>query len=127
GAPPCLTCHGANGEGNAAAGFPRLAGLSAAYQSKQLHDFASGERGNPIMAPIANALSDQQIEALARYYAGLETVSGTVDAPQARLEAGRELAVNGLWSDNLPACIACHGPGARGVGTEFPALAGQHA
>lgn len=127
GAPPCLTCHGANGEGNAAAGFPRLAGLSAAYQSKQLHDFASGERGNPIMAPIAKALSDQQIEALARYYAGLETASGTVDAPQARLEAGRELAVNGMWSDNLPACIACHGPGARGVGTEFPALAGQHA
>src|SRR5699024_10990142 len=94
GAPPCLTCHGANGEGNAAAGFPRLAGLSAAYQSKQLHDFASGERGNPIMAPIANALSDQQIEALARYYAGLETVSGTVDAPQARLEAG---GTGGQW------------------------------
>lgn len=127
GAPPCLTCHGANGEGNAAAGFPRLAGLSAEYQEKQLHDFASGKRDNPVMAPIAKALSDQQIEAVGHYYAGLEAPSTAPDAPQSQLDAGRELVVNGMWGENLPACVSCHGPGARGVGTEFPALAGQHA
>ena len=27
GAPACMTCHGANGEGNPAAGFPHLAGM----------------------------------------------------------------------------------------------------
>ena len=32
GAPACMTCHGAEGEGTAARGFPRLAGLDAGYQ-----------------------------------------------------------------------------------------------
>ncbi|SEH68089.1 Cytochrome c553 [Stutzerimonas xanthomarina] len=53
----CITCHGAEGEGMAAAGFPRLAGLPAGYMRKQLGDFASGARANPTMQPIAAALS----------------------------------------------------------------------
>ncbi len=36
---PCVACHGANGEGNFAAGFPRLAGLHPGYIAKQLQDF----------------------------------------------------------------------------------------
>jgi len=59
----CVTCHGAEGEGMAAAGFPRLAGLSAGYMKKQLADFASGERANPIMQPIAAALSSEEADA----------------------------------------------------------------
>ena len=38
--PACMTCHGAHGEGNAAAGFPRLAGLDVGYLTRQLQDFA---------------------------------------------------------------------------------------
>ena len=33
GAMPCVACHGADGSGMAAAGFPRLAGLPAGYAS----------------------------------------------------------------------------------------------
>ncbi len=40
GAIPCVSCHGARGEGNFAAGFPRLAGLHKDYIAKQLRDFA---------------------------------------------------------------------------------------
>lgn len=47
----CVTCHGANGEGMAAGGFPRLAGLSAAYMRKQLEDIRSGARSAPVMQP----------------------------------------------------------------------------
>ncbi|HJW54696.1 MAG TPA: c-type cytochrome [Burkholderiaceae bacterium] len=36
GAAACVSCHGVNGEGNAAAGFPRLAGLNATYIVSQL-------------------------------------------------------------------------------------------
>lgn len=36
----CVSCHGAQGEGNAATGFPRLAGLHPAYLARQLRDFA---------------------------------------------------------------------------------------
>jgi cytochrome c553 len=36
----CVACHGAQGEGNPEAGFPRLAGLDKGYITKQLQDFA---------------------------------------------------------------------------------------
>ena len=55
----CATCHGADAMGMAAAGFPRLAGIDAGYSRKQLDDFRSGARSNPIMQPIAAALSDE--------------------------------------------------------------------
>ncbi len=52
----CVTCHGADGMGLAAAGFPRLAGLPAAYLSKQLHDLKQGgSREHPVMKGIADA------------------------------------------------------------------------
>ncbi|MDR3392714.1 MAG: c-type cytochrome [Sulfuriferula sp.] len=38
--PACVACHGANGEGLDAAGYPRLAGLNTAYIDKQLQDLA---------------------------------------------------------------------------------------
>lgn len=40
GVPACASCHGANGEGNAQTGFPRLASLDAGYIAKQLQDYA---------------------------------------------------------------------------------------
>ncbi len=36
----CKNCHGGSGEGNAAVGAPRLAGLGYGYIKKQLKDFA---------------------------------------------------------------------------------------
>lgn len=124
GVPACAGCHGLQGEGNAA-GFPALAGQPAGYLSKQLHDLASGQRANAIMMPIAKGLSDAQIEALSVYYAGLPA---TGDGGQRDdTGSGRELAVNGQWKDGMPACVACHGDGARGIPPHFPALAGQHA
>ncbi|HIE01300.1 MAG TPA: c-type cytochrome [Thiotrichaceae bacterium] len=38
--PACVACHGANGEGNFAVNYPRLAGLHPSYIIKQLQDFA---------------------------------------------------------------------------------------
>src|SRR5215469_4036422 len=40
GAAPCIACHGEHGEGNAANGFPRLAGLPAPYIRVQLSAYA---------------------------------------------------------------------------------------
>ena len=41
----CAACHGANGEGNASLGGPRLAGMSDWYLARQFSAFASGKRG----------------------------------------------------------------------------------
>ena len=67
----CIGCHGAQGEGNAAAGFPRLAGTNAAYLSAQLAAFADGSRQNPVMQPLAKLLSPHDRDAVSAYFASL--------------------------------------------------------
>ncbi|MFT0546227.1 c-type cytochrome [Allopusillimonas ginsengisoli] len=126
----CATCHGANGEGMAAAGFPYLAGQGATYLTEQLQNFASGERHNPVMEPIAKAMTLAQIEAVSGYFAQLPkpfdatALSNMVDTYPEKAAAGAWVANRGDWDNNIPACIQCHGAGGVGVGTRFPALAG---
>lgn len=133
GIPACASCHGAKGEGMAAAGFPYLAGQGAAYLVLQLQGFASGERSNPIMAPIAKGLSAEQIKAVASYYSALpapfntKALSRLVDTYPQKDAVGGWLASRGDWGHDIPACFQCHGPGAVGVGEHFPALAGLSA
>ncbi|PSJ45145.1 cytochrome C [Zobellella endophytica] len=66
----CAACHGAEGI-SAMDIYPNLAGQKAAYTAKQLKAFRDGERNDPIMAPMAKPLSDQDIEDLAAYFASL--------------------------------------------------------
>jgi cytochrome c553 len=127
GATACQSCHGANGAGMAAANFPRLAGLNAGYMTKQLHDFANGARINPIMQPIARALSDKEAENVSAYYAAQKAPVTAMKVDEGVLKEGKRLVELGDWDKTIPACVKCHGPGARGVGKDFPALAGQHA
>lgn len=54
----CQACHGAHGEGMAAAHVPRIAGQSADYLKKQLDNYANGARDNPIMVNFAKPLSE---------------------------------------------------------------------
>lgn len=128
GATACVACHGMDGAGNAEAGYPRLSILNSQYISAQLQAFRDGKRNNPIMQPIAKALSAAESEAVAEYYA---KQTADVKAPpakdQAQLQQGEQLALQGDWGNTIPACESCHGPGANGVGAAFPALAGQHA
>ncbi len=124
----CVMCHGANGEGMAAGGFPRLAGLSAEYMRKQLDDIRSGQRSAPVMQPVIAALSDEEIRAVTDMLAAMPAA----DVPQVtRVEKadgiGAELALRGAWARTSPECVACHGPSGVGVGDSFPALAGQPA
>lgn len=128
GAPPCQSCHGADGGGQAAAGFPRLAGLDASYLDKQLADYAAGTRTNAVMQPIAKALSADERRTVAAYYARLPMPAMTATSKPAPTDGtGAMLAKRGRWSERVPACEQCHGPGGVGVGAHFPPLAGQPA
>ena len=134
----CQTCHGPAGEGIAQAGFPRLASLGAPYMERQLAAFADGTRFSDVMMPIAKALSVADRVEVSAYYAALPAPAapaaaqptGSASAPAAAPASaaiGGTLATRGRWADMLPACDQCHGPGGRGVGPDFPALAGQSA
>src|SRR5215469_7237069 len=71
GIPACISCHGANGEGNTAAGFPRLAGLPEAYLAAQLTAFADGSRENSVMQPFAKIMSLDGRSAVSQYFSSL--------------------------------------------------------
>lgn len=121
----CSTCHGQAGEGNASAGFPRLAGLPETYLAAQLEELANGVRQNAVMEPVARALSAQQRTELARYYSKLASPRSPAAPAQGPLDD--RVALHGRWDDEIPACVDCHGANGSGVGQKFPALAGQSA
>lgn len=128
GATACMACHGVDGGGTAAAGFPRLAGLNQAYIAQQLHDFQSGRRSNPLMQPIAKALSATEIQQVAAYYAGMPLPTITLPGGDpALLRKGEAIATNGDWNHEIPACFQCHGPNGKGIGADFPTITGQSA
>ncbi|GLQ51561.1 hypothetical protein GCM10010872_30100 [Dyella flava] len=122
-----MACHGADGGGQAAAGFPRLAGLPEAYLRKQLDDFANSSRTSATMQPVAMALSDAERDVLAAYYSKLPVPAPAASPPLKDdvAQLGQVLATRGRWSNTLPACEQCHGPGGIGVGDHFPPLTGQ--
>ncbi len=66
----CVGCHGPRGISRVAS-YPSIAGQSSDYLHEQLHAFRNGERHDPMMSSIARNLSDEDIAALAHYYAGL--------------------------------------------------------
>lgn len=74
GLPACAACHGPTGAGIPAQ-YPRLGGQHADYILLQLKAFRSGERANDagkVMRTIANKMSDQEMQAVANYVAGLK-------------------------------------------------------
>jgi thiosulfate dehydrogenase len=121
----CGACHGAAGEGNTAAGFPRLAGLPAAYQMEQLAAFADGTRQSAVMEPLARALGLHDRAQLADYYAAIVPKAPQAAAPRTGLDD--RLALRGRWSEEIPACVQCHGDNGSGIGAGFPPLAAQPA
>ena len=128
GAAPCSSCHGESGEGNAEQGFPRIAGMSAWYLSKQLQDYASGARENEIMQPIAQALAAEETRAVTAYYAGATAAyPDPAPVPPAQWHRGRTLVQIGDNAKSLQACVSCHGPDGRGLPPDIPSIAGQHA
>ena len=126
GAPACIICHGVHGEGMPANGFPRLAGLNTDYLITQLDAFANGQRSNAMMTPIARTLNKDERAAVAGYYADVNDAVKPYPAPVTEKHpAGEHLAIQGRWTQGLPACVQCHGTMGSGVGSAFPALAGQ--
>ena len=123
----CASCHGVDGAGNAQAGFPVLAQLPPAHFAKQIADFKAGTRVNPVMTPIAMAMSAEDVEASARHYAGQarpKTAAATVDP--AAIARGKNLAINGAWDRDVPPCFKCHAVDGLGIAPAFPPIAGQH-
>ncbi len=131
GAMACVSCHAIGGSPEAAGtaapagAFPSLVGMPAEYLAKQLFDYRDDRRVDPVMAPIAKALKDDEVAAVARYYAGQPAPSLTLaDNGQS---AALTLHAAGDNGRALPACANCHGVEGEGQGFLLPRLTGQPA
>ena len=65
----CDTCHGTNGEG--ADPNPDIAGMDAADMVELMKAFAEGEEESTIMDRHAQGYTDEELQAMADYYAEL--------------------------------------------------------
>lgn len=70
-AKPCAACHGADFQTPVTPDTPLLAGQYQDYLARALADYKSGARKNPVMSGQAGALSAQDMQDLAAYFAGL--------------------------------------------------------
>jgi cytochrome c553 len=120
----CSACHGEEGV-SANPQFPFLADQSAAAIYKQLHDYRSGARDNPIMSAMVQPLSERQMIDVAAYFAHDNAANALGHRWSEPDSVAEKLVVDGDPARNLPSCNACHGAGAGGP-IETPALIGQH-
>ncbi len=71
----CFTCHGKDGKTTIMPAYPKVAGQNEAYTLQQLKDIKSGARANGMSAAmkgIMHLVSDEEMEALAKYIATME-------------------------------------------------------
>ena len=120
----CAGCHGA--DGNSANGlWPNLAGQHASYLVKQLKNFKSSERAEPVMQSMAAPLSEIDIEDIAAYYENQKSKPVAFD--KALVARGESIYRGGITEISVAACLACHGPNGGGNGpASYPSLRGQH-
>jgi cytochrome c553 len=67
----CQACHGLDGFAKIP-GAPHLAGQVREYLVSAMREYKTGARKNEVMAVAMRQLTDEDIEELAAYYAGLD-------------------------------------------------------
>jgi cytochrome c553 len=121
--PLCAGCH--NEDGNSVVpDFPKIAGLDAAYITKQITDFKKFKRVSEIMGPMATQIADSEVDAIAAYYSKQKRTPGEVTDKNLAAQ-GQLIYTDGIVNSAVPACGGCHGEKGEGA-DKFPRLAGQH-
>lgn len=121
----CQGCHTADGSRGLPAN-PILQGQHPEYLVKQLGEFKSGKRENPIMKGMAAVLSDDDARHVAAFYAAKQAKPGFAKEKDL-VFLGEKIYRGGLADRNIPACAGCHSPNGAGIPSQYPRLAGQHA
>ncbi|WP_373509997.1 cytochrome c [Thiocapsa sp.] len=87
GVAPCMICHGADGGGMAATGYPRSRGWMPTM-AKQIEDFRADKRKNPVMLPMAMNLTEEEIAAVSAYYGDADSRSRSAVAGRCGRKGG---------------------------------------
>ena len=116
----CQGCHGEDGN-SPTPDFPKLAGQYAVYIQKQIKDFKSGLRKDPVMTDMAATITDpQDLLDISAYFASQKQMQGASPVVNQRGKA-RFMDGNG--------CAECHGVYGKGLAPNNPSapvIGGQH-
>ena len=96
----CSGCHGSNGV-SAVAGVPSLAGQQDNFLEWQLVFFRSGRRNNPIMTPLSQSLSDDDVKNIGAYFSSLSPPQPSAVQTDPLLTQGADIA-------QQHHCASCH-------------------
>ena len=124
GLPACASCHGAAGNSTIVAN-PRLAGQIGSYIHKQLVDFTTPNRQQPVMTTYAKMLSDEEKTNIAAWLSAQQPKQGAARNKDT-IELGRKIYRGGIADRGVAACASCHGATGAGIPIQYPRLAGQH-
>ena len=124
-APVCAACHGADGNSMVPAN-PKLAQQHPEYIQKQLQEFKSGKRANPIMMGMVAALSDEDMKNIA-VWLSTQTAAPGNSSDKNLVALGERIYRGGIADRQIAACAGCHSPNGAGIPAQYPRLSGQHA
>ena len=105
---------------------PKLAQQHPDYLNKQLQEFKSGKRANPIMMGMVAALSDEDMKNIAAWLSTQKAAPGT-SSDKNLVALGERIYRGGIADRQIAACAGCHSPNGAGIPSQYPRLSGQHA
>lgn len=121
----CIACHGEDGNSPIPL-QPSLAQQHPEYLLKQLLEFKSGARADPIMQPFSEALSEEDARNISAWLVTQKLNPGTSSADLKTMQAGERIYRGGIPDRHIPACAACHSPNGAGIPAQYPRVGGLH-
>lgn len=121
----CAACHAVDGSRGSPAN-PIVQGQHPEYIAKQLIEYKTGARQNPIMKGFASALSESDIRDVAAFYGSKRAKPGFAKNKE-MVTLGERIYLGGIADRQVPACAGCHSPTGSGIPSQYPRLQGQHA
>src|SRR5215471_10495297 len=100
----CNVCHGQNGQ-PIDKSIPIIWGQTTAYMTKQLHDYRSEDRPNPVMSPLAGTIKPEEWRKVASYFAA---------KPWPAKQATSGPAPAAPPEQKIAVCRICHQPNFEG-------------
>ena len=120
----CAACHNADGNASIAIN-PKLAQQHPEYLIKQLQEFKSGKRNDPVMKGMAATLSDADMRNVAYWLASKSAKPGFAKDKDT-VAMGERIYRGGIADRQIAACAGCHSPNGAGVPAQYPRLSGQN-
>lgn len=113
----CNNCHGVNGV-SVGPSMPSIGGLPEAYLNNIMQEWKTGTRYSATMGRLIKGYSDEQIAALAKYFAKKPWVPVAQKTDPKLVEIGKKVTMR---------CAGCHGDNGDAKDGETPNINGQWA